>query len=114
MNHQTREHMYDLLDVQPGRIGQPPIVGRHPHIQLRQGHLEAEIREPAEGLGKVVRHTTADKVTLEPVPVERLALVQERLRQVEVGERLVADSFDVVVVDVQLDIGCGSSGIVKL
>jgi hypothetical protein len=53
-------------------------------------------------------------VTLEPVPVERLALVQERLRQVEVGERLVADSFDVVVVDVQLDIGCGSSGIVKL
>ena len=53
-------------------------------------------------------------MALEAVPVQWLALVQERLGNVEVLERLVADGFDVVVVDVQLDIRGGGVGVVEL
>lgn len=105
---------FDVLDIQPSRIGQAPVIDRHPHVQLGQRDLESEIRKEVERLGKVVRDAAADKVALKAVPVKRLALVQERFCEREMSKRLVADGFNVVVVYIELDIGCGRAGVVEL
>lgn len=105
---------FDVLDIQPCRIGQAPVIDRYPHVQFGQCNLESEIGKEVERLGKVVRNAAADKVTLKAVPVKRLSLVQERLCKREMSKRLVADGFNVVVVYIELDVGCGGAGIVEL
>lgn len=51
---------------------------------------------------------------LESVAVKRCALSQEVSSNLGVSERFVIDRFDVVVVDVKLDIGSGGVGVVEL
>lgn len=102
------------LNIEPSLISQTPVIDRNPNVQLCKSHFKAQVGEPLDVLCEIIKEATADEVALEAVPVQGFALVKERLSESEVSVGFVVDGFNVVVVNVEFDIGGCGVGVVEL
>jgi hypothetical protein len=99
-----------LLDSKPCRIGLSILPDRYPDVELGDRHVQSKVGEERHGLADIRRRLTSDEVRFKADTVEGCALGKKLLGDLDIGERLVVGRFDIVIVDVQLDIGCGCVG----
>jgi hypothetical protein len=85
----------------------------HPDIELGDGYVDAEVREPLEVLLDGGGDAADDEVTLRADTVDGDPLALEVLDEVVVGIGLGVHAFDVVVVEVELGGGVGLAGDAK-
>lgn len=104
---------YPLL-LKVGGRGDAGAVNRNADVQLGNGNVQSEVGERLHAGSNVGWHTAADEVRLEANTVEGLALREQGLGDVNQRLGLGVDPLNVVVVDVKLDVGRGSVGVVKL
>lgn len=102
------------LDIEPGGVCHSLVVDRDTNVELGDCDVEAESGELRHALGDVLWGAAADKVALEPDAVEGVALVQQLFGETGKGLGLVVDGLNVVVVDVELDVGSRGVGVVQL
>jgi hypothetical protein len=92
----------------------PIIRHRDPRIQLSNRHIQSDIRKHLHPRRELRIHLATDKVTLEADTMEGSILVEKTLGEREERFGLVVDAFDVVVVDVELDVRRGGVGVLEL
>lgn len=90
----------NLLNIEPSRVGQSPIVHRGSNVQFRVCHLKSHVCKHLGRLCQILGYGPSDKVALESDTVKRGSLIQERFGDLSVCLGFVVVGFNVEVVDV--------------
>jgi hypothetical protein len=104
----------DLLDTQPGRIGEASVVDGDPDVQLGEGYFKTHVGEHGHSLSEILGDSSTDKMTLETDSVEWDTSIKEGSSELGMNHGFVVHGLDIIIVDIKLDVGSGFVSVFEL